>query len=48
MKKKGYIITCAGCGTENHRYNLPEKCLCSECGEMYYVNEYRILGDTET
>ena len=47
MKKKGYIIICGGCGTENHRYYLPETCLCSECGERYTVDDYRVLGESE-
>jgi len=36
-----YIIICAGCGQENHRYYLPERCRCLECGETYYVEEWR-------
>ena len=51
-----YIIECAGCGTENTRYHLPEKMLCSECGEMYYIHTWREMetkkhhrsGDTPT
>lgn len=46
MPKKGYIITCGGCGHENHRYHLPEKCLCSECGEMYWVTEWRDMEES--
>ena len=36
-----YIIECAGCGTENTRYHLPEKMLCSECDEAYYIHTWR-------
>lgn len=45
---KGFMIICAGCGTENHRYYLPETCLCSECGERYNVEEWRDLEESKT
>ena len=36
-----YILTCGNCGCENKRSYLPEKARCVNCGEGFWVEEYR-------
>ncbi len=36
-----YEITCGGCGTVHACKNLPEKIMCKECQEAYWVDDYK-------
>ncbi len=36
-----YVLICGNCGTENRRPYLPQKFLCSECGEGSLTDEWR-------